>query len=145
MDNLIMRLTDIFFAIPSLLFLIVVVSILDSSATTIFVALGIISWPSEARLMRSEVLRLRGREFVTAAQALGVPSALVIFRHILPNAMASMIVCGVARGGGGDSERGDALIPGSGDSAARTELGHDDQSGPRVLSLPPGGTPSFRG
>ncbi len=93
-DNLIMRLTDVFFAIPSLLFLIVVVFIFDANATTIFVALGLISWPSEARLMRSEVLRLRGREFVTAAEALGSPKGRVIVRHILPNALASMVVLG---------------------------------------------------
>ena len=93
-DDLIMRLTDIFFAIPSLLFLIVVVFLFDSSASTIFIALGLISWPSEARLMRSEVLRLRDREFVTAAGALGGRSWRVIARHILPNALASMIVIG---------------------------------------------------
>jgi ABC-type dipeptide/oligopeptide/nickel transport system permease subunit len=83
-DDLIMRLTDIFFAIPSLLFLIVVVFLFDSSASTIFIALGLISWPSEARLMRSEVPRLRDREFVTAAGALGGRSWRVIARHILP-------------------------------------------------------------
>lgn len=93
-DDLIMRLTDIFFAVPSLLFLIVVVFLFDSSASTIFIALGLISWPSEARLMRSEVLRLRDREFVTAAGALGAPNWRVIVRHILPNALASMIVIG---------------------------------------------------
>ena len=93
-DDLIMRLTDIFFAVPSLLFLIVVVFLFDSSASTIFLALGLISWPSEARLMRSEVLRLRDREFVSAAGALGGRSWRVILRHILPNALSSMIVIG---------------------------------------------------
>lgn len=93
-DDLIMRLTDIFFAVPSLLFLIVVVFLFDSSASTIFIALGLISWPSEARLMRSEVLRLRDREFVTAAGALGARSWRVIARHLLPNSLASMIVVG---------------------------------------------------
>lgn len=93
-DNLIMRITDIFFAIPGLLFLIAIVAIFDSSATTIFVALGLISWPSEARLMRSEVLRLRSKEYVTAAQALGMRNWRVIFRHILPNALSSLIVVG---------------------------------------------------
>ena len=94
LDNLIMRITDVFFAIPGLLFLIAVVSIFDSTATTIFVALGLISWPSEARLMRSEVLRIRKREYVTAAEALGMNNGRVILRHILPNAIASLIVVG---------------------------------------------------
>ena len=93
-DNLIMRITDIFFAIPSLLFLIVVLAIMEPSATVIFVALGVISWPSEARLMRAEVLRLREREFVTAARATGMRDWRVILRHILPNAVASLIVVG---------------------------------------------------
>lgn len=93
-DNLIMRLTDIFFAIPSLLFLIVVVAIMEANATTIFVALGVISWPSEARLMRAEVMRLREREYVVAARALGMRNWRVIVRHIVPNAVASLIVVG---------------------------------------------------
>lgn len=94
LDNLIMRVTDVFFAIPGLLFLIAIVSIFDSSATTIFVALGLISWPSEARLMRSEVLRIRQRDYVAAAEALGMRDWRVILRHILPNAVASLIVVG---------------------------------------------------
>lgn len=93
-DNLIMRIADVFFAIPGLLFLIVVVSIFDSSATTIFLALGLISWPAEARMMRSEVLRLREREYVSAARALGLSNLGIIFKHILPNALASMTVIG---------------------------------------------------
>lgn len=93
-DNLIMRITDVFFAIPGLLFLIVVVAIFGSGATTIFLALGLISWPSEARVMRSEVLRIRDREYVTAARALGLRDVGIIVRHILPNSLASMIVIG---------------------------------------------------
>lgn len=93
-DNLIMRLTDVFFALPGLLFLIVVVSIFGSSATVIFVSLGLVSWPSEARMMRSEVLRIRDREYVTAAAALGIPTWRILLRHVLPNSIASMIVIG---------------------------------------------------
>ncbi|HLV12462.1 MAG TPA: ABC transporter permease [Trueperaceae bacterium] len=93
-DNLIMRVADVFFAIPGLLFLIVIVAIFGSGATTIFLALGLISWPGEARVMRSEVLRVREREFVTAARALGLRDVAVIARHVLPNALASMIVIG---------------------------------------------------
>ncbi len=93
-DNLIMRVADIFFAIPGLLFLIVVVAIFGTGASVIFLALGLISWPGEARLMRSEVLRLRGQEYVTAARALGLRDVGIIVRHVLPNALASMIVVG---------------------------------------------------
>lgn len=93
-DNLIMRVADVFFAIPGLLFLIVVVAIFGSGASVIFLALGLISWPGEARLMRSEVLRLREQEYVTAARALGLRNVGIIARHVLPNALASMIVVG---------------------------------------------------
>jgi len=93
-DNLIMRVTDVFFAIPGLLFLIVIVAIFGSGATTIFLALGLISWPGEARVMRSEVLRVRQNEYVTAARALGLRDVGVILRHVMPNALASMIVIG---------------------------------------------------
>ncbi len=93
-DNLIMRVADVFFAIPGLLFLIVVVAIFGSGASTIFLALGLISWPGEARVMRSEVLRLREREYVTAARALGLRDVGIIAKHVLPNALASMIVIG---------------------------------------------------
>ncbi len=93
-DNLIMRVTDVFFAIPGLLFLIVIVAIFGSGATTIFLALGLISWPGEARVMRSEVLRVRQNEYVTAAKALGLRDVGIILRHVMPNALASMIVIG---------------------------------------------------
>lgn len=93
-DNLVMRVADVFFAIPGLLFLIVVVAIFGSGATTIFLALGLISWPGEARVMRSEILRAREREYVTAAKALGLRDVGVIMRHVMPNALASMIVIG---------------------------------------------------
>ncbi len=93
-DNVIMRIADVFFAIPGLLFLIVVVAIFGSGASIIFLALGLISWPGEARLMRSEVLRIREREYVVAAKAVGMRDIVVIAKHVLPNAFASMIVLG---------------------------------------------------
>ncbi|HLR47057.1 MAG TPA: ABC transporter permease [Deinococcales bacterium] len=93
-DNAIMRVADVFFAIPGLLFLIVVVAIFGSNATVIFLALGLISWPGEARLMRSEVMRVRSQEYVSAAHALGLRNFGIILKHVLPNALASMIVVG---------------------------------------------------
>lgn len=93
-DNVIMRVADVFFAIPGLLFLIVVVAIFGSNATVIFLALGLISWPGEARLMRSEVLRVRSQEYVSAAHALGLRNFGIVLKHVLPNALSSMIVIG---------------------------------------------------
>lgn len=92
-DDIIMRLTDALFALPSLIFLIVWVSILqEPSKQSIFVALGIIGWASIARMMRSQVLTLKEREYVLAAQAMGASATRIMFNHILPNGIAPVIV-----------------------------------------------------
>ena len=91
-DDLVMRLTDAIFAIPGLVFLIVWVSILEPSKQSIFLALGLIGWASTARMMRSQVLTLKEREFVVAARALGASAIWIMRRHILPNGIAPIIV-----------------------------------------------------
>lgn len=104
-DDVIMRVTDAIFAIPGLIFLIVWVNIIDTSQWTffenigfdpqkasIFIALGIIGWASDARMMRSQVLSLKEREYIIAARALGVSVPRILLRHILPNAIAPTIV-----------------------------------------------------
>lgn len=91
-DDVIMRLTDAFFALPGLMFLIVWVTILDRSPLSIFFALGLIGWPSDARMMRSQVLTLKEREFVIAARATGASALRIMTRHLLPNAIAPSIV-----------------------------------------------------
>lgn len=91
-DDAIMRLTDAIFAIPGLIFLIVWVSILTPSKESIFVALGIIGWASDARLMRAQVLSMKQREFVLAAQAMGASPQRIMVRHLLPNCLAPTIV-----------------------------------------------------
>jgi peptide/nickel transport system permease protein len=91
-DDLIMRITDGFFAIPGLMFLIVWVAILDPSPVSIFVALGLIGWPGDARMMRSQVLSIRNREYVIAAQAMGASTLRIMWFHLLPNAIAPSIV-----------------------------------------------------
>lgn len=93
-DDILMRITEVFMAIPSLLFLIAVVAILEPTVITIAVSLGAIGWPSEARIMRSQILALKNLEYVTAAHAIGVPRFRVLVRHILPNALSPMIVVG---------------------------------------------------
>lgn len=91
-DDVIMRITDIFFAIPGLMFLIVWVTIFEVNWITIFLALGLIGWPGDARMMRSQVLALKELDYVTSAKALGASTAWILIRHILPNAIAPMIV-----------------------------------------------------
>jgi peptide/nickel transport system permease protein len=91
-DDVIMRITDIFFTIPGLMFLIVWVTIFEPGPLSIFLALGLIGWPGLARVMRGQVLSIKQLEYVISAQALGASTRHILFRHILPNAIAPMIV-----------------------------------------------------
>lgn len=91
-DDILMRLADIFFAIPGLMFLIVWVTIFEPGPVSIFLALGLISWPSTSRMMRSQVLAIKSLDYVVAAQALGASTPRILMRHLLPNAIAPMIV-----------------------------------------------------
>ena len=91
-DDLVSRATEIVWAIPGLMFLIVVVTIFEPTALTIFAALGLIAWPGQARLMRGQVLVVKEMEYVIAAQAMGASTVRIMFQHILPNAIAPMIV-----------------------------------------------------
>lgn len=91
-DDIIMRITDAFFAIPGLMFLIVWVSLLGANPISIFIALGLIGWPSDARMMRAQVLSLKQREYVLAARAMGASAARIMLRHLLPNAVAPSLV-----------------------------------------------------
>lgn len=84
-DRLLMRLTDVQLAFPSLLLALAVIGFLGPSLTNVIVVLGITGWVSYARVLRSEVLSLRTREFVEAAQVIGVPSGRIMLRHMLPN------------------------------------------------------------
>lgn len=93
-DDLIMRIADVFFAIPALMFLIVIVSIVTPGPVTIFLALGFISWPSETRMMRSQVMTIKNMDYVMAARSIGVSTPRMLLQHVLPNAIAPMIVLG---------------------------------------------------
>lgn len=91
-DQALMRVTELFQTIPPFLFALAVVAILQPSITTIVVAIGITAWPSLARLVRAEVLKLRNSDMVRAAISIGATDARVIFRYILPNALSPVIV-----------------------------------------------------
>ncbi|APE42486.1 ABC transporter permease [Sulfitobacter alexandrii] len=91
-DDLLMRLTEVFQTIPSLIFAIVLVAIMSPSINSIVLAISVVSWPPVARLVRAEFLSLRSREFVEASRVLGLPSWRIMLTDILPNAMAPVIV-----------------------------------------------------
>ena len=87
-----MRFTEFFQTIPSFALAIVLVAILEPHLTSITLAIAIVSWPPVARLVRAEVMSLRGREFVDAARLAGLSNLRILFGHILPNAMSPIIV-----------------------------------------------------
>lgn len=93
-DNIIMRIMDVFLAVPSILLAIAIVSALGPSIINLMVAISISSVPRYARIVRASVLSIRDQEFVEAARAIGANNARIIFRHIIPNSLAPVIVQG---------------------------------------------------
>ena len=91
-DNVLMRLVDIIFAIPSLVLAIVIVAILGQSLTNAIIAFMIFGWATYARLLRGDVMQLKEREFVDGARALGAGNSRLIFLHILPSAIGPLLI-----------------------------------------------------
>ncbi|HEY75425.1 MAG TPA: ABC transporter permease [Thermoflexia bacterium] len=91
-DNLIMRLTDLFLAFPSLLLAVTIVAAVGPSLTNAMVAIAISWWPWYTRLVRGITLSLRERYFVEAARSIGVSNGAIILRHILPNCITPILV-----------------------------------------------------
>ncbi|HEX9894479.1 MAG TPA: ABC transporter permease [Gemmatimonadales bacterium] len=91
-DTLVMRLADVTLAFPTLLLLIAIAAAVNPSVFVIFLVIGAVGWAAMARLVRSQVLVLRSADYVTAARALGAPDRRLLFRHLLPNVRAQVIV-----------------------------------------------------
>lgn len=92
LDNFIMRAMDILLAIPQILLAISIVAALGPGLVNLMIAVGISSIPGYARIVRASVLSIKDQEFVEAAKAAGSSDARIIFKHIIPNAMAPIIV-----------------------------------------------------
>lgn len=91
-DTLIMRLVDIMLCFPSFFLILTVVALMPASIYNIMVVIGLTSWMGTTRFVRAEFLALREQDFVAAAKALGVGQMRIIFRHIMPNAVAPVLV-----------------------------------------------------
>ena len=91
-DNIIMRIMDIFLAVPSILLAITIVAALGTSLFNVMLAIGISGMPSFARIVRAAVMSVKDQEFVESSRAIGANSVTIIFREILPNCMAPIIV-----------------------------------------------------
>jgi peptide/nickel transport system permease protein len=91
-DTLIMRLVDIMLCFPSFFLILTVVALLPASIYNIMIVIGLTSWMGTTRFVRAEFLSLREQDFVAAARALGVNNFRIIFRHMMPNAIAPVLV-----------------------------------------------------
>lgn len=91
-DAILMRTADIFYAFPYVLFAIVLLALLGPGLINICITIGILGWPSIARVFRSSVLSVKENEYVDAARAMGASTPRVLFRHVTPNAIAPIIV-----------------------------------------------------
>ena len=100
LDNLLMRLVDVIIAFPTFFLMLTLVGIFEANIVVLVFILGLTSWTSTARLVRGEILSLKKREFVESAHAIGLPHRLIVFRHLIPNAMASVLVTAALMVGG---------------------------------------------
>ncbi len=91
-DAVLMRITEFFQVLPALLFAMVIVTLFSPTLFTVTIAIGIVIWPSTARLTRAEFLKVKGLEFVRAERAIGAGDARIIWGVILPNALPPLIV-----------------------------------------------------
>jgi oligopeptide transport system permease protein len=91
-DGWMMRFVDVLYALPYMFFVIILTVVFGRSLVLIFLAIGAVGWLTMARIVRGQALSLRQREFVEAAIALGLPARTIIFRHIVPNVLGTVIV-----------------------------------------------------
>ena len=92
LDEVIMRVTDIFLAFPPLLLALAFAAVLPATLTTVIIAIAISWWPWYVRLIRGQAASVTGRPYVEACRALGIPRRRIILRHILPNSITPLIV-----------------------------------------------------
>jgi peptide/nickel transport system permease protein len=99
-DNVLMRVVDVIIAFPTFFLMLMLVGIFEANITFLVLILGLTSWTGTARFIRGEVLSLKEREFIEGARSIGLPNRLIIFRHIIPNAMAPVLVSAALMVGG---------------------------------------------
>jgi len=91
-DAIMMRLVDILYALPFMIFIVLLMVVFGRNMLLLFLAIGAVEWLTMARIMRAQVQSLRQQEFVEAAFSIGLPPAAIIRRHLVPNALGPMIV-----------------------------------------------------
>lgn len=92
LDNFMMRVIDVIFSIPSMLWIILLMVVLGAGLGTMILAMSVTGWGGMARLVRGQVLQLREMEYIMAAKTLGADSKRIIIKHLIPNAMGPIII-----------------------------------------------------
>jgi peptide/nickel transport system permease protein len=93
-DSIIMRVVDIMLCFPTIMLILAVIALIEPNIWYIMIIIGLTGWMGVARLVRAEVLSIRERDFILAARSLGASDIRIIFRHIFPNALSSVLVAG---------------------------------------------------
>lgn len=99
-DTIIMRLADIFLAFPYTLFVIAMLAVIGQGIQNVFIAIGVLGWPSIARVFRSAILTVKENDYVDAARSMGAADIRIVSRHIFPNSVASIVVYATMNIGG---------------------------------------------
>jgi len=92
LDEIIMRVTDVFLAFPGLVLAVVVTAVLGKGLDKVMIAIAVVGWPTYARLLRGDILSVRQRDYVEAARAAGAGDLRIIFHHVIPNAIYPFLV-----------------------------------------------------
>jgi peptide/nickel transport system permease protein len=99
-DSLLMRIVDVILAFPVFFLMLMLVGVFEADLVMLVLILGLTSWTGTARFIRGEILSLKERDFIEAARAMGLPHRLIILRHLIPNAMAPVLVSAALMVGG---------------------------------------------
>lgn len=91
-DELVMRFVDLMMCFPTFFLILAVIALLEPSIWNIMIVIGLTNWMGIARLVRAEILSIKGKEYVLAAKAMGFPKRRIIFNHVLPNALSPVYV-----------------------------------------------------
>lgn len=100
LDNVLMRIVDVVIAFPTFFLMLMLVGIFEANVVVLVLILGLTSWTGTARYIRGEILSLKEREFIEGVRAIGLPHRLIILRHLIPNALAPVLVSAALMVGG---------------------------------------------
>jgi peptide/nickel transport system permease protein len=99
-DDALMRLVDVIIAFPTFFLMLMLIGLFEADIVVLVLILGLTSWTGTARLIRGEILSLKARNFIEGSRAIGLPGALIVVRHLIPNALASVLVTAALMVGG---------------------------------------------